>query len=270
LRLKEKEQTMKNQLKLEKVTARSSQSGSAMAALLLLGIATTSALGEVLPPSSLPYGLSYQEWSAKWWQWSLGQSTERMELVGGPGICEGPASQVRFLAGAYGFGVTAETNHVTIFAGTPLFLTVLGFVADNTACPTNNFTSLTGDQLAAEALSGWSGAANLTTCTIDGVPVAGIADPTNSVYNVVSPAFSYTTADRDNILSIVEGEDCIPGGLTIYPAVTDGVYLMLSPLSPGRHTIHWVGVAGPLSSPIVDDDVTFDITVLRDFDDFGR
>lgn len=259
-RLMKKTQTMKNRL-ISNVL-RHGRFGSALAALLLLGLAASAAPDQVLPPSSLPYGLSYQEWSAKWWQWSLGQSTDCLELVGGPGICEGPASRVRFLAGAYGFGVNAQTNHVTIPAGTPLFLTVLGFEADNTACPTNMFTTLTGDQLTAEALSGWSGAASLTTCTIDGVPVAGIANPTNSVYNVVSPAFSYTTAERANILSLIAGEDCIPGGMTIYPTVADGVYLMLSPLSPGKHTIHWVGVAGPLSAPIVEDNVTFDITVL--------
>ena len=55
------------------------------------------------------------------------------------------------------------------------------------------------------------------------------------------------------------------GGVTIYPAVADGVYLMLSPLKSGKHTIHTVGVVGPLASPFVVEDVTYDITVDRDF-----
>ncbi len=254
---------MKNQLKLETARLR-----SVLAGLLLLGIAASSS-GQVLPPSSLPYGLSYQEWSAKWWQWSLGQSTNHFQLVGEPGICEGPASRVRFLAGAYGFGLNSISNHVTISAGTPLFLTVLSLVADNTACPVSAFGSLTGDQLAAEVAGGWN-LATLTTCTIDGVPVAGMDDPTNSVYNVVSPPFSYTIAEHGNMLGIIEGESCIPGGTTIYPAVADGLYLMLAPLSPGRHTIHFVGMAGPSGSPFVVDDVTYDITVLRNFDREAR
>ena len=83
-------------------------------------------------------------------------------------------------------------------------------------------------------------------------------DPTNSVFNVVTPPFSYTTAEKDNVLVLAEGESCIPGGMTIYPAVADGMYLMLAPLSQGKHTIHFVGVAGPLSSPAVKIDLTYD------------
>jgi hypothetical protein len=44
--------------------------------------------------------------------------------------------------------------------------------------------------------------------------------------------------------------------------VADGVYLMLSPLSRGKHSIHFVGVAGPVSSPFLKIDITYDITVL--------
>ena len=42
--------------------------------------------------------------------------------------------------------------------------------------------------------------------------------------------------------------------MTIYPAVADGVYLMLSPLSPGKHTIHFVGVVGPGGAPFVNEE----------------
>ena len=65
--------------------------------------------------------------------WNMGQSTNHLELVGSPGICEGPASRVRFLAGAP--GSVTETNHVTIPAETPLFFTILAFEADNTCLP---------------------------------------------------------------------------------------------------------------------------------------
>jgi hypothetical protein len=252
---------MKNKFTLSNIIPRSGRIGLALASLTLITATGAAAATEILPPSSLPYGMSYQEWSAKWWQWSLGQSTNDLKSVGAPDICEGPASRVRFLAGIYGFGVNVETRHVTIPGGSPLFFSILSFVADNTACPVTDFTSLTGDQLTAEAEGGWNSAASLTTCTIDGEAVEGLDDPTNSIYNVVSPPFSYTTAKHDNILVLVEGESCIPGDMTIYPAVTDGVYLMLSPLSRGKHTIHFVGVAGPVSAPIVKIDLTYDIIV---------
>jgi hypothetical protein len=111
----------------------------------------------------------------------------------------------------------------------------------------------------------WSGVTE-TSCAIDGVAVAGLDDPINTIYHVVSPPFSYTTAEHDNVLAGYFGASCIPGGLTIYPAVGDGVYLMLAPLSPGKHTIHTVGVAGPLGAPIVKVDITAEIKVSRDHD----
>ena len=111
---------------------------------------------EVVKPASLPYGLSYEEWAAKWWQWSLGQATNHLETVGVPGICEGPASQVPFLAGIYGFRNWRRNQTYHHSHREALFFSILSFVADNTACPVSDFTSLTGDQLTAEAVSGWN------------------------------------------------------------------------------------------------------------------
>ena len=260
---------MKKQPTLTKVLSSPGRLGSAVAGLLLLGIAASSS-AQVLPPSSLPYGYSYQEWSAKWWQFNLGQSTNHLESAGEPGICEGHASRVRFLGGAFvpsSGGISIETNHVTILPHTPLFFPILNTWVDNTGCPT--FTSFTAAELAADLAGAWS-AVTVTTCTIDGVPVAGLANPTNTIYLAVSPPFSYTTAEKDNVLAGFFGENCIPGGMTVYPAVAEGVYLMLSPLSPGKHSIHTVGVVGPVSAPFVVVDATYDIHVLRDFDGYGK
>jgi hypothetical protein len=247
---------MKNQLTVINATSR-----LAMAGLMLLGMAFRSSAGEtVIPPSELPYGLSYQEWSAKWWQFFYGQSANNLQPLGSPGICEGPAARVLFLNGAP--ASATETNHATIFADTSLFFPIVAVAADNTACPLTDFTTNSAEVLAAEAVAGWNVEASRTTCTIDGVAVPGLENPTNSIYNVVSTPFSYTTAEKDNIVAVSEGEPCLPGGLTVYPAAADGVYLMLAPLSPGKHRIHLVGVLGPLSSPYTALDITYDITVL--------
>jgi len=250
---------MNNQLKI----TRPARFASALAGFLLVASAVSS-LGQILPPSSLPYGYSYEEWSAKWWQFFLGQSTNHLESIGDPGICRGPASRVRFLSPPPGGGIV--TRKAIIPGGTPLFFPILAFAADNTACPVTAFSSLTADQLAVLAEGGWNSAATLTTCTIDGVAVPGLEDPTNSIYNVVSPAFSYTTAEFGNDLALIEGEPCIPGSLTIYPAVADGDYLMIAPLAPGKHTIHFVGIAGPLATPFLEFDITYQILVVPDFD----
>jgi hypothetical protein len=253
---------MKNQFTLATLISGSGRLGLALAGLMLPAIAASAAPAEVLPPSSPPYGLSYAEWSAKYWQWSLGQSTNHIELVGETGVCSGPGSRVRFLAAADipgAGGVTIKTNHVVIGPGTPLFLTVLGAYDDNTGCP--NFSSLTAAELADTNAANWT-LVTETSCTIDGVAVPGLTDPATTEYLTISPPFSYTTAEKDNVLAGLFGEPCIPGGLTVYPAVAEGVYLMLSPFPPGRHTIHFVGQVTAGGNVVVDVDITYDITVL--------
>jgi hypothetical protein len=188
----------------------------------------------------------------------MGRSTNHLELVGSPGICEGPASRVRFLT-AFTLGTTTQTSHVIIPAETPLFFLIGGGAADNTACPLSAFTSYTADQLVALAVGFYSGGISQITCTIDGVPVAGLGDPFNTVYYVVSPPLSYTTAEEGNWVAVFEGEPCLPGGLTVYPLEAVGVYLMLSPFSPGKHTIEYVDVGPAGTSHTI-----FDLTVTRD------
>jgi hypothetical protein len=216
---------------------------------------------EILPPSSLPYGYSYEEWSAKWWEWSLGQPTNHLELVGEPGICSGPASRVRFLNGVYlpvTGGVTSKTNHVTIDGDTPLFFTILSIWDDNSGCP---FTSNSVEELMSTAAGEWS-AVTKTSCTIDGGAVAGLENPATTEFLVQSPAFSYTTSKKDNVLEGFFGLPCIQGDTTIYPAVAEGVYLMVAPLKPGKHIIHLAGVVAPGGTPLIDEEITFDIEVL--------
>src|SRR5580658_9221722 len=131
---------MKNQFKLTNTITQPCRLGPAVAGLLLLAIGASSSAAEVLPPSSLPYGLSYEEWSAKWCQWNFGLDTNQVEFVGWSGTCEGPESQVRFLLGAS--GPITVTRKITINDQTPLFFPVLSATDDNTACPPP-FTSYT-------------------------------------------------------------------------------------------------------------------------------
>jgi len=244
----------------KRMTVINATSRLAIAGLMLLGMALRSSAAEtVIPPSDLPYGLSYEEWSAKWWQWYMGLETNHIENVGNPDICSGPASHVRFLYGAP--ATTTATRHVIIGPDISLFFPIVGFIADNTACPVSDFGTNTDAQLAAELIGAWS-EVSVTTCTIDGVAVEGLDNPVTSIYNIVSPPFSYTIAEKNSIISLVEGEDCIPGGMTIYPAVADAAYLMLAPLKPGKHKIAFVGVYGPVSAPNLKLDITYDITVV--------
>ncbi len=258
---------MENRVTITNAIFRPGGFGPVLAGLMLLVVVAWSSPGQVLPPSSLPYGYSYQEWSAKWWQWTLGQSTNHLDSLGDPGICSGLGSRVRFPGPSLigGDAIHTVTNHITVPEGTPLFFPILSLWQDNGNCPLTAFTTFTAEQLAAFDEESWS-LTTETTCTIDGAAVAGLDDPINTIYHVVSTPFSYTTAEQDNMLAGFLGASCIPGDFTIYPAVADGVYLMLAPLSPGKHTIHTVGVVGPPSAPLAKSDITGEITVLRDQD----
>jgi hypothetical protein len=141
---------MKNQFALTNGLLPSIRFGLSLAGILLLAMATSSSARpapEVLLPSSLPYGYSYEEWSAKFWQFNLGQSSKHYEVLGAPDICSGPASKVRFpgpnILGGDAIHVT--TNHITIPAGTPLFFPVFCLWQDNGNCPLTAFTTFTAD-----------------------------------------------------------------------------------------------------------------------------
>ncbi len=222
-----------------------------VAALLLWALAFQTASGQVLPPSTQPYGFSYSDWAARWWQWTLEQSTNHMNLVSEP--VSGP---VRFLAGAA--GTETVTNSVTVPAGTSLFFPILSIWVDNSGCP--DFSSNTLAELQAQADGEWS-SVTVTTCIIDGVPVSGLDDPQTSDYFVQATPFSYTTAATNSVVNSIYGEPCLPAGTTIDPAVADGVFLMLSPLGQGTHTVEFIGAAGPTNAPFVALDLTYEITV---------
>ena len=136
---------------------------------------------------------------------------------------------------------------------------VLSTWTDNSGCP--SYTDFTVPELEAQIADAWSFVTE-TSCTIDGVPISGLGDPQTTPFLIQASVFSYTVASHDNLLAGVYGETCIPDGTTVSPAVALGVCVMLAPLSPGHHTIHFVGIVGPVSSPFVEIDVTYNINVV--------
>jgi hypothetical protein len=95
-------------------------------------------------------------------------------------------------------------------------------------------------------------------------------DPQHTLCRVQSPAFTYTLASHNNLLAAAFSEPCIPDGTTVTPAVSDGVFQMLDPLSVGQHTIHSVGVVGPVAHPFFFKDITYNITVAPGKSDKAR
>src|SRR4051794_32791649 len=57
----------------------------------------------VLPPNSAPHGLTYGEWSAKWWKWALEKTKEQSPLLDttGANCTVGQSGHIWFLAGTF-------------------------------------------------------------------------------------------------------------------------------------------------------------------------
>lgn len=177
----------------------------------------------VLPPHSHPYGKSYGEWSAKWWQWFL-----EHPVAGHPGVNvrdfdvrSGQKGKVWFLASPA--GETIERT-VTIPTGKALFIAMPNAEASNLEeLPFFGDT----EETQREAAEWFADHIVEASCSVDGKAVRRIER-----YRVQSPQFSFT-APTPWIFGATGGEGT---------AVADGYYVMLAPLSKGSHTVHIKGL----------------------------
>jgi hypothetical protein len=202
---------------------------------------------QVFPPGFNPYGNTYGEWSARWWQWALSipAATNPTLDATGANCAEDQIGRVWFLAGSSG-GTFDRTCPVP--AGQALFFPILNaaFGAAVFDCePTLPEVPCNVPTLRAAA------AASMDPVTIeasiDDVPLLKLND-----YRVQSPVFSVTLPEGN-----IVGQP--PG--TYAPMVSDGYWLMLAPLSAGEHTIHFKNsvTGGPFAG--TETEVTYHLTV---------
>ena len=186
-----------------------------------------------IAPTAKPYGLTYGQWSAKWWQWALA-----LPLAGHPFLgCPAPsddASQtgpVWFLAGS-------TCNGLTVPAGKSLLFPLANIECSSLEGGTDFFGGNAADQLAcAQVQANYIDAASLF-CYIDGAPLKN----NFALYRFTSPQFAFT-APTPWIFSYEAYPPLfLPGGPGT--AVGDGYYLMLPPLSVGSHTLRFGGAFG--------------------------
>jgi hypothetical protein len=159
---------------------------------------------------------------------------------------------VWFLGGS--FVSNTEVRSCTVPAGKALFFPILnGEDSDveesfNNGCSDPTFGS-TIVGLRKCATAGQEGLS--VSAEIDGHSVRDIAQR----FRVQSPEFSFTLPD-DNWLKATTGNPYAAG---TYMSVGDGYYLMLSPLHPGNHSIHFHGSA-PNGFAL---DITYHLTVTK-------
>jgi hypothetical protein len=177
---------------------------------------------EVSTTDSKPYGMSYDEWTAKWWQWALSIPKD-INPVGdetGKYCGQGQEGPVWFLAGTFGGSMERSC---TIPAGKAILFSPI-----NVECSYAEFPDLkTESDLRACAKSGQDLATEVEV-SIDGVELQNLQN-----YRTQSPLFDLTLP-KDNVFGL-------PPSTT--KAVSDGVWVFLKPLSPGNHEIHSKGVS---------------------------
>ncbi len=194
---------------------------------------------QVVPATEAYTGLTYGDWAAAWWQWGfhVPANADHPFFPGGNTLLA-QSGPVWFLAGVFG----TEVQHITIPSGIALFFPVL-----NAECSMFECEPFHGDDatsLAACANGHIDQTANLAA-EIDGKSVKHLEQ-----YRIRSPMFTVGPLPDPNIL--VAPKD------TITQSVDAGVYLLVRPLKPGHHTIHFKGTFTVLGGTI---DTTYKITV---------
>jgi len=203
--------------------------------------------GRNVNPGVIPnQGKKYPELAAKWWQWAYSFPAVDVPFLntGGPvEVSIGQSGHIWFLAGSNS-GPTTRTADVP--TGVSLFLPMANLVNDY-PCPDPSFQPDSGESL--EHFLQRTGAPYLQLMTelfveVDGVPLRNLGS-----YVAISSIFTFTAVS--SLATTVD--PCITG--TTQPGVAMGYWLLLPPLPPGQHTVHFGSIGWG-------QDVTYHLTVI--------
>jgi len=244
---------------------------------------------KVHPPCSTPYGMTYGEWTAKWWQWVYSIPLEsNPQLAGMPpqpdvDCSQGQSGPVWFLAAGFGGtavrSCTVPTGVSIFFPVTNTYFGVIGFDCIHRGAFPNGYPAAflpvsdclanpwphpdlgigTQDQ---PNVHNYADLVKLVAAHLDDpgpidAEIDGVSIRDLTAYRAQAPIFSVTTPSH-NILGFVWpgiGPYGTGAADTYYPNGSDGYWLMLTPLTPGKHTVHFAAGAPPWL------DVTYHLTV---------
>ena len=211
----------------------------------LAAVAAENPNPQVLPPDSRAYGKTLGEWSAAWWQWAAAIPADVNPLRDETGEeCDRDQSgPVWFLAGTQ-FG-EAERD-CTIPAGKAILFPILNLFFFN--CPDE---AATEEEMRAVLDFLTSFFTIILECTIDGAPLEEL-----TTYQTQSPAFVMTLPE-DNIF-LDNCADPTPAD-DYFPVVSDGWWILHTPLSEGEHEIFLRGEVVEFGFFV---EVTYHITVV--------
>jgi len=224
--------------------------------LVLAVLATPIAVAQfVVDPNAVAYGRTYGEWSAAWQQWALSVPVANHPLFDNGDCSVGQSGPVWFLGGKFcaignpNCGTSNVVRSCTIPAGKALHVAVVN--AEWSVLEMNDPKFQIAD-LRSLAAGFIDGATNISL-TLDGMKIPHLKNN----FRVQSSAFIFTIPD-DNLFNAV-GEGPYLGG-SYFPGVDDGIYVMLSPLRPGPHQVHFHTYVPAYNFTL---DITYNLTVTK-------
>ena len=225
---------------------------SVFTALLFFVVGGVAFAGEpaVVSPNDLYAGMTYGDWSAVWWQYVIQTPNAGTTLFSddssGPYDCsqgQTPTSAPVFFLVGGGMQYKAATRTCTVPKGKAIFFPII-----NSECSTLEPAPFYGANEFAlrTCVSTYTNAVNSLRVTVDGVPLGNLR-----LARAQSPVYTFTSVDSAGILG-VQGTGS---------SVSDGYWVLLAPLSPGKHTIHFEAAAPVTPAGPNYQNVTYKLTV---------
>jgi hypothetical protein len=177
----------------------------------------------VFPPDSRPYGLTYSEWTAKWWEWAFLMPEADNPSIDdtGKNCAINQTGPVWFLAGTFGGAVTREC---TIPSDKGILVPLV-----NVACDSATEPSLDTEAELRSCAKADQDTVIAKEITVDGVNIGNLDS-----YRFQSPLFNLTLPEN-NIAGVAP---------QTAKAVSDGYWILIEPLSLGSHEIHFKAALG--------------------------
>jgi hypothetical protein len=178
---------------------------------------------KVIPIDAVAYGSTYGEWAARYWQWvlSIPAATNPGNDTTGEFCAEGQQGPVWFLGST--FTSDPATRHCTVPAGKALFFPIATVISGAGAYDCDpTLPDVPCNIAALRVIAGDATDSVSLEVSIDGKGLRHLAGQ-----HVQTPAFTLTYPEG-NVFEAPPG--------TLGPNVADGYWLMLAPLSAGKHT----------------------------------
>ena len=205
--------------------------------------------GAVVRPHGVVAEKTLGEWSALWWKWAFAFPVNDNPLLDTSGAKSrfGDVGEVFFLAGLFGVPSSGSvTRTATVPRGKFIFFPLVNFENDNVGVSPRQTIDILISQI-----DGAIPGITALHASIDGQPVGDLFS-----HREASPVFAYTLQLTDNLQQVVNHITTPDAAGTVFPAVADGFYLMLRPLSPGTHVLKFGGTSFGITL-----DVTYNLTV---------